>query len=106
MAGKFSMVGGSLCLTDILAQAKLGHSAFTRGKNGKAYFNFTQFINDEPNDYGDHSSLLLNSATKEKNVEEGKIYIGRGKKLEATGGAPIEANDQEFNIDESDELPF
>lgn len=105
MAGKFSMVGGSLCLTDILAQAKLGHSAFTRGKNGKAYFNFTQFINDEPNDYGDHSSLLLNSKDKESATSEGKIYIGRGKKLEAGGGAPIEAGDQEFEVGE-DELPF
>ena len=106
MAGKFQMLSGSMCLTDILAQAKLGHSAFSRAKNGKVYFNFTQFVNEEPDQFENHSSLLLNSKDKEKSVEEGKIYIGRAKKIESTGGAPLEANAPDLDPAELDELPF
>lgn len=106
MAGKFIVLGGSICLSDLNAQAKLGHSAFSRAeKNGKIYFNFTQFVNEEANDFGQHSSLLLNSSSKEKAVEEGKIYIGNAKKLESTGGTPLEAGADDL-LDDSETLPF
>lgn len=100
------MLGGSICLSDLNAQAKVGHSAFSRAKNGKIYFNFTQFINDEPDQFKNHSSLLLNSKDKEKQVEEGKIYIGRAKKIESTGDAPLEAGADDIPDDNDTELPF
>jgi hypothetical protein len=71
---------GSLCLTDISEAYKKKHSAFTKAANGKIYMDFTQFINDKPDQYKNDSSLLLNSK-KEKKESEGKVYIGNAKKL-------------------------
>lgn len=104
------LINGSLCLTDLVAKAKEGHSAFSKGKNGKIYVAFTEWVNDEPNEYGQHSCYLLNS-TKEKKEAEGKVYIGNGKKSEASGGAPVTASDADaLNLDgvgdDSSGLPF
>jgi len=99
------LLNGSLDLTLILEKAKAGHSAFSRSeKNKHVYFNITQWVNDEPNDFGQHSSLLLNSS-KEKKDEEGKVYIGNAKKAETGGGTPLTAEAaKELPADE--ELPF
>jgi len=73
---------GSMCLTTLIEKAKQGHSAFSKSqKDGKVYFNYAEWINDEPNDFGQHSSILL-SSSKEKKEEEGKVYVGNGKKFE------------------------
>lgn len=73
---------GSICLTTLIEKAKQGHSAFSKSaKDGKVYFNYAEWINDEPNDFGQHSSLLL-SSSKEMKETEGKVYIGNGKKFE------------------------
>lgn len=84
---------GSICLTDLITHAKNGHSAFSKGKNGKIYVNYTEWINETPNQFGQHTSILLNSH-KDKKVEEGKIYIGNGKKGETTS-EPIGAADMD-----------
>lgn len=76
------LITGSICLTTLIEKAKEGHSAFTKSaKDGKIYFNYAEWINDKPNDWGQHSSILLSSA-KEKKEAEGKIYVGNGKKFE------------------------
>lgn len=73
---------GSMCLTTLIEKAREGHSAFSKSpKDGKVYFNYAEWINDEPNEFGQHSSLLL-SSQKDKKEEEGKVYIGNGKKFE------------------------
>lgn len=75
-------ITGSMCLTTLIEKAKQGHSAFSKSqKDGRVYFNYAEWINDEPNEYGQHSSILL-SSSKEKKEEEGKVYIGNGKKYE------------------------
>lgn len=33
------LFGGSLCLTEMIEQAKKGHSAFSKAQNGKVYCN-------------------------------------------------------------------
>jgi len=82
MAQDSILLNGSICLTDLITHAKNGHSAFVKGaKNGKIYFNFSQWVNVEPDQYKNHSSILLNSS-KENKAEEGKIYIGNAKKSE------------------------
>ncbi len=70
---------GSLCLTDIIAAARAGHSAFSKGKNGKVYMNVQQWINPEPDDYGNDASMMLNSRDQETREQEGKVYIGNLK---------------------------
>jgi hypothetical protein len=103
------LINGSLCLTDMVEKAKAGHSAFVKGKNGKIYVNITEWVNDEPNQFGQHVSYLLNSS-KEKKEEEGKVYIGNGKKSESSGGTPVTSNDAAgldlSGVGEQDQLPF
>lgn len=73
---------GSICLTTLIEKAKQGHSAFSKSaKDGKVYFNYAEWINDEPNEFGQHSSILL-SSSKEMKEQEGKVYVGNGKKFE------------------------
>lgn len=109
MANNALLINGSLCLTDIVEKAKAGHSAFTKGKNGKIYFNFTEWVNETPNEFGQHSSYQLNS-TKEKKADElaqyGKCYIGNGKKSEGGGGEPPSTNDVADATAGLDDLPF
>lgn len=95
------LLTGSLCLTEILEKAKAGHSAFTKAKNGKIYFNFLQWLNEKPDQYGNDSSLQLNSS-KEKKEQEGKVYIGNAKYMEAGVGEPV--NPEEIPV--ADDLPF
>lgn len=81
---------GSMCLTTLIEKAKAGHSAFSKSpKDGKVYFNYAEWINDEPNEFGQHSSILL-SSSKEKKEEEGKVYVGNGKKFE---NKPVSSSD-------------
>jgi len=91
---------GSLCLTEIVEKAKQGHSAFTKAANGKVYFNILQWLNAEPDSYGNTSSFQLNSK-KEKKEAEGKCYIGNAKFMEKGGDQPA-AED----IPAIDDLPF
>lgn len=101
------LIGASLCLSDINAMAKAGHSAFVRAKNGKIYFNVTQWLNEEPDQYGNHTSYQLNSH-KDKREEEkatyGKCYIGNGKYLEQSGPEPIASG--AADVPEDGDLPF
>lgn len=94
------LLTGSLCLTDIVEKAKQGHSAFTKAANGKIYFNFLQWLNSEPDKFGNQSSLQLNSK-KDKKDEEGKQYIGNAKFMEAGGEAPAPEE-----VPDLDGLPF
>lgn len=98
------MLIGSVCLTDLVEQAKKGHSAFFRGTNNKVYVNVLQFISDEPNQYGQHSQLLLNP---KPDAEKDKCYIGNLKKAAKKEPEPITPESLEENITEfEDDLPF
>jgi hypothetical protein len=101
------LLNGSLDLTLILEKAKEKHSAFSKSeKNGHLYFNITQWVNDEPNDFGQHSSLLLNSKSKETQESEGKVYIGNAKKAESGGGAVQLTDAVVAELPAVDTLPF
>lgn len=95
------LYGGSICLTDLLAKAKEGHSAFIRSQNGKVYCNVNIWMNDEVDKFGNIMSFQLNSQ-KDKREAEGKIYIGNAKEVVAAAPAPVKADEEEFN----DDLPF
>lgn len=99
------LLTGSLCYTDIVEQAKAGHSAFSRGKNGKVYFNIAQWVNDSPDQFGNTVSIQLNS-TKEKRDAEGKVFIGNAKPMKTNNhqSTPQVANVANANFD--DDLPF
>lgn len=84
------MYGGSICLTELIEQAKKGHSSFSKAQNGKVYFNMLTWMNEEEDKYGNTVSHQLSSA-KEKRESEGKVYIGNSKPLQTS--KPVSAND-------------
>lgn len=72
---------GSIDMTTLLELGKKQHSAFTRGKNQRAYVNVTVWLNDKPDEYGNMIAIQLQS-TKEKREAEGRTYIGNCKEDE------------------------
>lgn len=95
-----TLYGGSICLTDLIDQAKKGHSSFSKAQNGKVYCNTLTWINDVPDKFGNTMSHQL-SSTKERRESEGKIYIGNSKKLETN--QPVSAKD--IKDDQFDNIP-
>lgn len=95
------LLNGSICLTDLVDKFKEGHSAFVKAQNGKYYFNFSQWLNDDPDKFGNHSSIMLRSSKDEREAE-GKVYIGNAKKNIAEQPQPISQADR----NQFDDLPF
>lgn len=94
-------ISGSMCLDDILAKAKEGHSAFSRANNGKVYFNIVAWMNDEKDKFDNNSSFML-SSKKENQDKEGKVYIGNGRHNLATTGSNLPSTNSSL----TDDLPF
>lgn len=64
---------GSICLDELFAVSKAGHSSVTTAKNGKKYASIIIWENEEVDKYGNNGSIQLNS-TKENKESEAKIY--------------------------------
>lgn len=100
------MFTGSICITDLLDNAKSKHSSFVKSENnGKVYCNVILWENDEKDRFGNTHSLQLNS-TKDKKESEGNIYIGNLKPVEKKEPKPISDKDAESITDLADDLPF
>lgn len=88
---------GSICLTDLIEQAKKKHSAFAKGKNGKIYANVTVWYNDNLDKFGNIMSIQINSI---QGSTDEKLYIGNCKLSKSS--APIsdrDANDLNVDLD-------
>lgn len=99
---------GSCDFTNLLNAAKAGHSAFSKSeKNGHIYFNFTAWLNDDPDQYRNDMSLKLNS-TKEKAQEEKELfnkgYFGKAKMAKQDNATFTESDLNQ--IPDQDDLPF
>jgi hypothetical protein len=81
---------GSLCLTDLIDQAKQKHSAFTKGNNGKIYASINVWLNSEPDKFGNIMSLQINPSKEMKDIDK-KMYVGNLK--ESEGPKPISDRD-------------
>lgn len=110
------LFGGSLCLTELIDQAKKGHSAFSKAQNGKVYFNVLTWLNEKEDKYGNIMSHQL-SSSKEMREIEGLIYVGNSKAIQSS--KPVKASDIDDNLDNvkqrqpattvqegADDLPF
>lgn len=109
------LFGGSICLTELIEQAKKGHSAFSKAQNGKVYFNILTWLNEKEDKYGNIMSHQL-SSQKDMREVEGLIYIGNSKALQSS--KPVSVSDVDVNLDsiperetksitgEPDDLPF
>ena len=96
------LLSGSICLSDLIDQAKKKNEAFTKGSNGKIYFNFSQWLNEDPDQYGNHSSLKLNPP---KDSKSERVYFANAKRIELTSSAEALTESDIEGIDEED-LPF
>lgn len=91
---------GSICLTDLVEQAKQRHSAFSKAKNGKIYGSVNVWLNDEKDEFGNVMSIQLVPQKEKKDIEK-KVYIGNCK--ESDGPKPISDKDassipDDFNV--------
>lgn len=97
------MLTGSICLTDLIDNAKRKHSAFSKSqKNEKIYCNVIIWVNDEADKFGNTVSVQLNS-NEDKKEAEGKIYIGNAKPVKSK--EPVPVSDKDVN-NLPDDLPF
>ena len=92
---------GSISLSKLNEMAKAGHKAFSKGKDGKIYFNVNVWINDTKDQYENDASVQVSfkDATKEE-----KVYIGNLKFSEVKEATHLQKNDAEIPSDE--DLPF
>lgn len=87
---------GSICLTELIEQAKKGHSAFSKAQNGKVYCNILTWLNEKEDKYGNIMSHQL-SSQKDMREVEGLIYIGNSKALQSS--KPVSKSDVDVNLD-------
>jgi hypothetical protein len=89
---------GSICIDDLFAASKAGHTSVTTAKNGKKYAQIIIWTNDTPDQYGKVGSVQL---SQPKDSTDKKVYIG-------SLDAPKEAAKTEVDIiaDSKGELPF
>lgn len=89
---------GSICLTDLIEQAKKKHSAFTKADNGKIYANVTVWLNDELDKFGNIMSAQLNPA-KDRKEADGRPYIGNFKQSQAKPISDRDISNMDVDID-------
>lgn len=94
---------GSISLTKLLAEAKKPHSAFYTGKDSNKYCNIKIWVNDEPDQFGNHVSIQLNG---KKDTEDYKVYLGNLKSFEQKEPEQFNQNDAKEIADIDDDLPF
>ena len=93
---------GSINLTKLIAQAKLGHSAFAKaGKNNDIFVNVTMWENDTPDTYGNTRSVCLNP---KQDTNDEKVYFANFKPSEAKQPEQLQPGDA--SLEELDDLPF
>lgn len=93
---------GSISLSKLLEEAKKPHSAFYTGKDGKKYCNIKIWVNDEPDQFGNHVSVQMNG---KKDAEKYKVYLGNAKSFEHKEPEPFKAADV-AEVPMDDDLPF
>jgi len=93
---------GSICLTDLIDQAKKMHSSVKKhDKSGKYYVSVDVWINDEADKMGNTMKIILRSADETLRAKEGKVYVGSLREASVKGIKKSNNGFQEF-----DDLPF
>jgi hypothetical protein len=92
---------GSICLTDLIEQAKKGHTAFSKADNGKIYANVKVWINETKDQFNNDASIQINPKADTGFKFE---YIGNLKIVES----PVKDISQQDiqQLPEDDDLPF
>lgn len=100
--GKFYT--GSINLTELLENAKKGHSAFVRAESGMIYVNVKMWVNEEPNQYGKHASIQLNP---KQDSQEQSVYVANFKHQDKKGPEQVTAQEMDDVVNDfEDDLMF
>ena len=67
-----NIVNASLDLT------KIEKSKIIKGKKG-SYINITMFINDENDQYGNNTSVIISQTKEEREAKIPRVYLGNGR---------------------------
>jgi hypothetical protein len=99
------LINASIDVSLLEEMFKKRHSSFNRSsKNQRMYVNLSIWVNDEPDKFGDHASIQLNSSKdglendrkinppKKDGSPSDRCYIGRGKKADF-GAQPLNQSD-------------
>jgi hypothetical protein len=84
---------GSICISDLIDQAKQKHSAFTKGNNGKIYASVNVWLNDKEDKFGNIMSVQINPSKEMKEIDK-RLYIGNLKKSD--GPTPVSDRDVSY----------
>lgn len=102
MSNNSKLVTGSICLTDLIEQAKQGNKAFSKAKNGKIYVGLSIWLNDEKDQYDNNGSISL---IKSKEDQSKSVYVGNVKYSEKQVQQPSTSDINEM-AGAMDDLPF
>jgi hypothetical protein len=92
---------GSICLSDLIEQAKKGHTSFSKASNGKIYANVKVWLNEAKDQYNNDASIQINPKPDTGFKFE---YIGNLKYVEAVVSELNQQDVQSLPVD--DDLPF
>ncbi len=68
-------------------------------ENGAKYLNIQMWVNDEPDQYGNTASIIINQSKEEREAKAEKIYIGNMKTI-------LDGNKPNQKEGDADDLPF
>ena len=71
----YTIIGASI---DLL---KIDKSKIKNHANGSKYYSLTLILDDEPDQYGNHLSIIEPQTKEQRDAKEKKVYIGNGKVL-------------------------
>ena len=91
---------GSICLTDIIEQAKQLHPSFSKASNGKVYLNVNLWLNDQEDKFGNKASLKISDKDEVKGIYIGNLKEGK------SGSAGLTEKDSSELTDSLEDLPF
>lgn len=58
--------------------SKIEKSKIIKGKKG-SYINVTMFINDEVDQYGNNTSVIVSQTKEEREAKTPRVYLGNGR---------------------------
>ena len=91
---------GSICLTDLIDQAKQLHPSFSKGKNGKLYVSVNLWVNDQEDKYGNKASIKISDKDDVKGIYIGNLKEGK------SGSTSITEEDSAAILGAMNDFPF
>lgn len=87
-------------ITGSIDVTKIDKSKLYKGEKG-IYLNVAMWLNDEPDEFGNHMSIQQQQTKEERESKADKIYLGNGKIYESNGG-----ESKPLTQEDKDDLPF